>query len=92
MKFGFMSFLLTISEVPISKICINKDVATYFLPCKDAVDSTGLSATRTSTSELDVAPATNESEVEVNYCEAKVKEVDLIILLILISWSSFLST
>ncbi|XP_047180805.1 MLO-like protein 9 [Vigna umbellata] len=72
MKFGFMSFLLTVmSEVPISKICINKDVATYFLPCKDAAELTGLSATRTSPSEFDVAPATNESEVEVNYCEAK---------------------
>ncbi|KAG2397146.1 MLO-like protein [Vigna angularis] len=72
MKFGFMSFLLTImSEVPISKICINKDVATYFLPCKDAAELTGLSATHTSPSEFDVAPATNESEVEVNYCEAK---------------------
>ncbi|ESW04755.1 hypothetical protein PHAVU_011G122800 [Phaseolus vulgaris] len=71
MKFGFMSFLLTISEVPISKICISKGVATYFLPCKDAVDLTGLSATRTSTSELDVAHATNQSNVEFNYCEAK---------------------
>ncbi|XP_052733835.1 MLO-like protein 12 isoform X2 [Vigna angularis] len=57
--------------VPISKICINKDVATYFLPCKDAAELTGLSATHTSPSEFDVAPATNESEVEVNYCEAK---------------------
>lgn len=82
MKFGFMSFLLTImSEVPISKICINKDVATYFLPCKDAAELTGFSATHTSTSQFDVAPATNESEVEVNYCEAKVKRFNLIIFL-----------
>lgn len=82
MKFGFMSFLLTImSEVPISKICINKDVATYFLPCKDAAELTGFSATHTSTSQFDVAPATNESEVEVNYCEAKVKQFNLIIFL-----------
>ncbi|RZC09587.1 MLO-like protein 12 isoform E [Glycine soja] len=70
MKFGFMSFILTISEVPISKICISKGVANSFLPCKDVVDFTG-SATRTSTSGLDVAPATNESAIEVNYCEAK---------------------
>ncbi|XP_028193740.1 MLO-like protein 12 isoform X2 [Glycine soja] len=70
MKFGFMSFILTISEVPISKICISKGVANSFLPCKDVVGFTG-SATRTSTSGLDVAPATNESTIEVNYCEAK---------------------
>ncbi|RZC09588.1 MLO-like protein 12 isoform F [Glycine soja] len=56
--------------VPISKICISKGVANSFLPCKDVVDFTG-SATRTSTSGLDVAPATNESAIEVNYCEAK---------------------
>lgn len=72
MKFGFMSFILTISEVPISKICISKGVANSFLPCKDVVGFTG-SATRTSTSGLDVAPATNESTIEVNYCEAKVR-------------------
>ncbi|KAL2328157.1 hypothetical protein Fmac_021584 [Flemingia macrophylla] len=74
MKFGFMSFILTISEVPISKICITKDVANHFLPCKDAVDITGLtssSATRSSASEFDIAPATSESAIEVNYCEAK---------------------
>ncbi|KAK7405014.1 hypothetical protein VNO78_06145 [Psophocarpus tetragonolobus] len=74
MKFGFMSFLLTISEVPISKICISKTVANSFLPCKDAVDSTeftSTSATRASTSELDIAPANNESAVEFNYCEAR---------------------
>ncbi|XP_029128656.1 MLO-like protein 12 isoform X2 [Cajanus cajan] len=60
--------------VPISKICITKDVANSLLPCKDAVDLTGLTsapATRTSTSEFDIAPATNESTIEVNYCEAK---------------------
>jgi len=68
------------SEVPISKICINKDVATYFLPCKDAAELTGLSATHTSTSEFDVAPATNESEDEINYCEAKVIQLHLIII------------
>ncbi|KAG4967809.1 hypothetical protein JHK87_033460 [Glycine soja] len=56
--------------VPISKICISKGVANSFLPCKDVVGFTG-SATRTSTSGLDVAPATNESTIEVNYCEAK---------------------
>lgn len=77
MKFGFMSFLLTISEVPISKICVNKAVANSFLPCKDSVyylgeSSTPASATRDSTSDLDYTPATSDDH-EVNYCEAKVK-------------------
>ncbi|RDX67107.1 MLO-like protein 12, partial [Mucuna pruriens] len=73
MKFGFMSFLLTISEVPMSKICITKAVANTFLPCKDAVDLlTSSPATPTSTPELDLAPAsTNESENVVNSCEAR---------------------
>lgn len=76
MKFGFMSFLLTISEVPISKICVSKNVANHLLPCKDTVDITRLtssSATHTTTYEFDVAPATNEFAVEANYCEAKVR-------------------
>lgn len=78
MKFGFMSFLLTILEVPISKICINKAVANSFLPCKDSADYLaelvpGL-ATHDSTSEIDKAHANNETaNYEVNYCEAKVR-------------------
>lgn len=66
MKFGFVSFLLTISEVPISKICINKDMANSFLPCKDSMEKLAVS------SELDQTPSTNELGNQVNYCEAKV--------------------
>ncbi|XP_027348183.1 MLO-like protein 12 [Abrus precatorius] len=58
MKFGFMSFLLTILKVPISKICINKAVANSFLPCKDSVNSTGLTS-----------PSATPNQV--NYCEAR---------------------
>ncbi|CAL5212805.1 unnamed protein product [Lathyrus oleraceus] len=65
MKFGFVSFLLTISEVPISKICINKDMANSFLPCKDSMEKLAVS------SELDQTPSTNELGNQVNYCEAK---------------------
>ncbi|KAK7263702.1 hypothetical protein RJT34_31296 [Clitoria ternatea] len=68
MKFGFMSFLLTISEAPVSKICINKGVANSFLPCKDSVDLTGLTS---ATERDDIAPASNELANEVNYCEAR---------------------
>ncbi|KAK7257401.1 hypothetical protein RIF29_31357 [Crotalaria pallida] len=78
MKFGFISFLLTIlEEVPISNICINKSVANSLLPCKDSVESLAeldpLSAARDSTfDESDRSiPATIESAYEVNYCEAK---------------------
>ena len=35
MNFGFLSLLLRISEVPISKICINEAMASSFHPCKD---------------------------------------------------------
>ncbi|CAK8577061.1 unnamed protein product [Lathyrus sativus] len=65
MKFGFVSLLLTISEVPISKICINKDMANSFLPCKDSMEKLAVS------SELDQTPSANELGNQVNYCEAK---------------------
>ncbi|KAL3715041.1 hypothetical protein ACJRO7_006868 [Eucalyptus globulus] len=38
MKMGFISLLLTISEIPISRICVTEAVASSFLPCKDAVE------------------------------------------------------
>ncbi|MCI16717.1 MLO-like protein 12-like, partial [Trifolium medium] len=72
MKFGFVSFLLTISEVPISKICINKNVANSFLPCKDSsMEYLGSSSRDSNSSELDQTPSTDESGYQVNYCEAK---------------------
>jgi mlo protein len=38
MNFGFISLLLTISEVPISKICINEAIVNSFHPCKDPTE------------------------------------------------------
>ncbi|XP_021297389.1 MLO-like protein 12 isoform X2 [Herrania umbratica] len=35
MKMGFISFLLAISEAPISKICVSEAIANSHLPCKD---------------------------------------------------------
>ncbi|KAK2434427.1 MLO protein [Trifolium repens] len=69
MKLGFVSFLLTISEVPISKICINKNVANSFLPCKDSsMEYLGRSSSHNSnSSELDQTHSTDE----LGYCEAK---------------------
>ncbi|XP_057954863.1 MLO-like protein 6 [Malania oleifera] len=39
MIMGFMSFFLTISGKPISKICVTKTVATSFLPCKNILEA-----------------------------------------------------
>ncbi|KAH7664544.1 mlo protein [Dioscorea alata] len=39
MLLGFISLLLTIGQVPISKICIPVKVANTFLPCKDEIVS-----------------------------------------------------
>ncbi|KAF8008019.1 hypothetical protein BT93_K1875 [Corymbia citriodora subsp. variegata] len=38
MKMGFISLLLTISEIPISRICVTEAMASSFLPCKDAAE------------------------------------------------------
>ncbi|WJX44600.1 hypothetical protein P8452_31551 [Trifolium repens] len=55
--------------VPISKICINKNVANSFLPCKDSsMEYLGRSSSHNSnSSELDQTPSTDE----LGYCEAK---------------------
>ena len=78
MKYGFVLFLLTISHVPMSKICVKEAVANSFLPCKDPpVQSLAEQASAPDTDdwELDEGPATNESAIEVNYCQAKVRVV-----------------
>ncbi|OVA11099.1 Mlo-related protein [Macleaya cordata] len=42
MIMGFISLLLTVGEVPISKICVSKAVGNSFLPCKDPIDDASL--------------------------------------------------
>ncbi|GMY10238.1 MLO-like protein 12, partial [Fagus crenata] len=72
MNFGFISLLLTISEVPISKICINEAMANSFHPCKDPtelVEPASLSATEIAGSNSN-APFSNETMDE-TYCESK---------------------
>ncbi|XP_041007073.1 MLO-like protein 12 [Juglans microcarpa x Juglans regia] len=72
MNFGFISLLLAILEVPISKICVTEAAANSFLPCKDAVDS--VHPTFSSAKQV---PGSNSSETlsnqitDDNYCQAK---------------------
>ena len=76
MNFGFISLLLTISEVPISKICINEAMANSFHPCKDPtelVEPASLSATEIAGSNSN-APFSNETMDE-TYCESKVRNI-----------------
>lgn len=60
---GFISLLLTISEVPISKICVRESVANSFLPCKDPGPA-ALSVTQ-------IANISGDTSGE-SFCQAKV--------------------
>ncbi|XP_062005890.1 MLO-like protein 5 [Rosa rugosa] len=67
MQLGFVSLLLTLSEVPISNICVSQVLANSFLPCEYPSDSTSVSSAAQ-------VPASNTNFSEVttqNYCEAK---------------------
>lgn len=72
MQMGFISLLLTIVQVPISKICVGKAVGNSFLPCNDldlsletavAYDDSGLNTT-----------TPFEETVNDDSCEMKVRE------------------
>ncbi|EEF44357.1 MLO-like protein 12 [Ricinus communis] len=65
MTMGFISLLLTISEAPISEICVKEAVANSFHPCKDtgSHESSLSSATRSSSLSTDTTGET--------YCQAK---------------------
>ncbi|KAK9285744.1 hypothetical protein L1049_024944 [Liquidambar formosana] len=60
MIMGFITLFLTVSEIPISKICVTEAVANSFLPCKDPLESTQPD---------DVSSATETEDG--SYCEAK---------------------
>ncbi|ONI16840.1 hypothetical protein PRUPE_3G124700 [Prunus persica] len=70
MKLGFVSLLLTISEVPISKICVAQTLADTFLPCKYVEDAEPAVSSAT---QLSGSNSTNFSKEvnDENYCEAK---------------------
>ncbi|XWS39383.1 hypothetical protein CRYUN_Cryun18bG0048800 [Craigia yunnanensis] len=63
MKMGFLSFLLAISEAPISKICVTEAIANSLLPCKDPEEFTEPAL---STGSLSV-----DYEGDESYCEAR---------------------
>lgn len=77
MILGFISLLLTISDVPISNICIPEAMANSFLPCKnngdfvgpDASSATQFSGTKSSNVTLS---AGNNDE---SYCKSKVRNL-----------------
>ncbi|KAJ7948378.1 MLO-like protein [Quillaja saponaria] len=73
MNFGFVSLLLTISEAPISKICITQAMASSFLPCKDPVEivePASSSATKVSASESNETLNYTITD-DIDFCEAK---------------------
>lgn len=74
MKLGLMSLLLTVSEVPISKICISHSVANSFLPCEDPFESTEpavASATQLASPPYsDDRPIDDDDGNDQNYCES----------------------
>ncbi|XVF02070.1 hypothetical protein REPUB_Repub04eG0144500 [Reevesia pubescens] len=75
MKMGFISFLLTISEAPISKICVTEAIATSLLPCKDLEEFIGpalSTANQVPGSESNTTPSVGYQEEESN-CEARTK-------------------
>ncbi|XP_050380858.1 MLO-like protein 12 isoform X2 [Argentina anserina] len=68
MQLGFISLLLTLSEVPISNICVSHDLANSFLPCKYSLDSPNVS----SATQLPASNTNYSKEATTNdYCEAK---------------------
>lgn len=85
MKLGFISLLLTVSEVPISKICVSHSVANSFLPCEDPLESAEpavASATQASppySDEYDhdqpntMSLSAETDDEDQNYCESMVQ-------------------
>ncbi|MED6149120.1 hypothetical protein PIB30_059429 [Stylosanthes scabra] len=73
-KYGFMSFLLTISQqIPLSKICVREGVANSFLPCRDPPLMRSLTEEVASDfgEEEEGGRSFNATANKVNYCEAK---------------------
>ncbi|CAB4273265.1 unnamed protein product [Prunus armeniaca] len=75
MKLGLVSLLLTISEVPISKICVAQTLADTFLPCKYVEDAEPAVSSATQLSGSNSTSFSKEVNDE-NYCEAKRKKRD----------------
>lgn len=79
MKMGLISLLLTLSEAPISKICVRQTVANTFLPCEDPLDGQSDHAEPAVSSSVAQLSGSNSysnlSTTELtsqSYCESKV--------------------
>lgn len=80
MKMGLISLLLTVSEVPISKICVSQRVANSFLPCENPLESAKTAASSVRKASSSSAAAAYESNTtsfypeitSENYCKSKV--------------------
>ncbi|KAK9093150.1 hypothetical protein Syun_028061 [Stephania yunnanensis] len=68
MIMGFISLLLTVAEVPISKICVAEAVANSLLPC-DSQEETASTATQITDQKL----TTSNETIDEFFCEAKGK-------------------
>lgn len=75
MKLGLMSLLLTISEEPISQICVGQAVANTFLLCKYPANSLDVEPAVSSATQVPGSNSSNHSKEvnDQNYCEAKVQ-------------------
>ncbi|XVE49988.1 hypothetical protein DITRI_Ditri01bG0126100 [Diplodiscus trichospermus] len=75
MKMGFISFLLTISEAPISKICVTGAIANSLLPCKDPEEYNEPAALSTADqspgSESNSSPPVDYEQDQEAYCEKR---------------------
>lgn len=83
MKMGFISLLLSISEIPISRICVTEAVASSFLPCKDAVEfaEPAVSSATQVSAASGLKPDSNtslETADDRSFCTAKVEKRGLI--------------
>ena len=79
MNFGFISLLLEITEVHISKICITQAVANSFHPCKDPVKLVEpVFSPETQISGSNSSAILSNEIMDDNYCESKVKNINFL--------------
>ncbi|XP_062105912.1 MLO-like protein 12 isoform X2 [Humulus lupulus] len=72
MKMGLISLLLTVSEVPISKICVSQTLANSFLPCEDPSESTTTAVSSQYESNSNTTTFFSDATItSENYCESK---------------------
>ncbi|PON44433.1 Mlo-related protein [Parasponia andersonii] len=71
MKMGFISLLLTVSEAPISNICVSRTVEHSFLPCKDPMEFSERAEYESVSHESNTTSFFSEITSDQNFCESK---------------------